>query len=139
LTHFDADHWQPTLQHFADALTPEGVLVFSTQGRGSHAFLSGSNEVPVLTKNLLPHYGLNPSDAARVVSSVDATGFGFSLYPQPANEAYGEANRVYGVSIALATWVEKQIRASGLCTVLMEDGGWGKHQDLWTVIRRSGA
>jgi SAM-dependent methyltransferase len=137
LTHFDADHWQPILRHFASALSSEGVLVFSTQGRPSHAFLSGSDEFPALTKNLVPYYGLEPSQAAQVVEAVDATGFGFSLYPRPANKDYGPANLVYGVSVALPSWVEQQISAAGLCTVLMEEGGWGKHQDLWTASAAS--
>jgi SAM-dependent methyltransferase len=135
LTHFDADHWQPILRHFANALSRQGVLVFSTHGRRSLAFLSGSDEFPELVKNLTPYYGLEPSQAARVVESVNATGFGFSLYPRPVNEDYGSANPVFGVSVALPRWVEDQISAVGLCTVLMEDGGWGKHQDLWTATR----
>jgi hypothetical protein len=97
--------------------------------------LSGSDEFPALNKWLPPHYGLLPSQATRVTEQADASGFGFSVYPRPATADYGPANEVYGVSIALPAWVERLIEASGLCPVLMEDGGWGTHQDLWTAIR----
>ena len=125
-THFDAGHWIPMLAHLGRALAPGGLLVFTSQGEPSLAFLSGSDEYPVLNRYLPANYGLPRDRADRLVADVQRTGFGFAHY------GWADDNP-YGASISLPAWVREQLAPAGLREVLHETGGWGGHQDTWTV------
>jgi len=130
LTHFDEDHWQPTLEHFAKALSPEGLLVFSTLGKRFYHILLGhpTSAAERAIARMLPNNGLTPAGTEKIVQSVASAGFGHSRYPdQPDNP--------YGLSLSLPEWVESQIEtASGLRLQQHQDGGWGM-QDLWIASR----
>jgi SAM-dependent methyltransferase len=115
LTHFDEDHWQPTLQHFAEALAPRGVLVLSTMGKARYETLEANEPT------------LSQAGADHMVQSIRNTGFGYSHYN-------GHDDDPYGVAIALPEWAAARIAASGLKVVRHDENGWGS-QDLWTVMR----
>jgi SAM-dependent methyltransferase len=127
LTHFDEDHWKPILEHFAQALAPRGVLVFSTIGKSGYEILKGSDAYPGITKVIPARYALSEAGADRIVQSIAATGFGYSHYP-------GRDDDPYGLAMAQPDWAAAQIAASGLTVVRHQEDGWGS-QDLWTVTR----
>ena len=102
------------------------MLVFTTQGQPSLQFLQRSPKQPVLLALLPREYGLSRERAEAVVASAEATGFGFADYP-------GADDDVYGVSISLPEWVTSRLAEAGLRVVLHETGGWGGHQDVWTL------
>ena len=76
LTHFDEDHWQPTLEHFAHALSDSGLLIFSTIGRGGYDRLQGkppANAAQAAIIRMSPHnMSLEATDVERLVDSVSA-------------------------------------------------------------------
>lgn len=125
-THFDDEYWVPMLAHLGRALSPGGLLVFTSQGEPSLAFLSGSDEYPILTRYLPTNYGLPPDRAAQLVEDVRRTGFGFAHYRDTEDDPYG-------ASISLPGWVRERLGPAGLREVHFETGGWGGHQDVWTV------
>ena len=131
LTHFPADAWEPTLRHFAAALSAEGVLIFTTHGKLPLAFLREEPDaVAYLGRWVPPAYGLPESGVKTVVTSVDDGGFGYAAYP-------GAEKRGDGLSISLPEWVNDRLAGTGLHPVLTEEGGWGGHQDVFTVARRA--
>jgi SAM-dependent methyltransferase len=127
-THFAEDHWTPMLAHLGRALSPHGHLMFTSQGEPSLAFLSGSDEYPVLNRLLPANYGLTRDRADALVSDVRVSGFGFAHYANADDSPYG-------CSISLPSWVTDRVRDAGLSVVFHETGGWGGHQDVWAVTR----
>ncbi len=130
LTHFDEDHWQPTLEHLAKALSAEGLLVFSTLGKRMYHVLLGqpASAAERAIARMLPNNGLTPEGTEKLVRSVASSGFGHSPYPD-------EPDKPYGLSLSLPGWVESQIEAAaGLRLQHHQDGGWGM-QDLWIASR----
>ena len=125
-THFDAPYWVPSLAHLGRALSENGVLVLSSQGQPSLEFLQGSPNQPVLRALLPSNYGLTTERAEAVVASVEATGFGFAHYAGAEDDPYGN-------SVSLPAWVTPRLAEAGLRVVLHETGGWGGHQDVWTL------
>lgn len=125
-THFDAPYWVPSLAQLGGALSEDGVLVFSSQGKPSLAFLKGSPDQPVLRAVLPRDYGLTRERAETIVASAEATGFGFAHYSSGDDHPYG-------VSVSLPAWVAARLAEVNLRVVLHETGGWGGHQDMWTV------
>ena len=125
-THFDAPYWEPSLDHVRKLLAPGGVYVFTAQGEPSLAFLSGSGEYPILDRVLPANYGLPKGRADAVVAAAQQTGFGFAHYE-------GAEGNPYGASISLPAWVRERTQQAGLRVVTHEVGGWGGHQDVWTV------
>ena len=64
-----------------------------------------------------------------VLVSVEGCGFGYAAYP-------GAEKRGDGLSISLREWVDDRLAGAGLEPVLAEEGGWGGHQDVFTVVRQ---
>jgi SAM-dependent methyltransferase len=129
LTHFPADAWEPTLRHFASALAPDGVLIFTTHGKLPLAFLRAEPDaVAYLGPWVPPAYGLTDTAVKTILMSVERCGFGYAPYP-------GAEKRGDGLSISLREWVDDRLPGSGLDLVRTEEGGWGGHQDVFTVAR----
>jgi SAM-dependent methyltransferase len=130
LTHFPADAWEPTLRHFASALAPGGILIFTTHGKVPLAFLRGEPDAVAYLGPWVPAaYGLSDEAVKAILLSVERCGFGYAAYP-------GAEKRGDGLSISLREWVHDRLTATGLGLVLAEEGGWGGHQDVWTVSSR---
>jgi SAM-dependent methyltransferase len=130
LTHFDESHWQPTLEHFAKALSDKGLLVFSTVGRRVYHVLLGqpTSAAERALARMLPDNPLTIADTQTLVRSVADVGFGYSPYPN-------QPDRSYGLAVSMPAWVASQVEATaGLRLLHQHEGGWGS-QDLWIAGR----
>jgi hypothetical protein len=130
LTHFDEDHWQPTLEHFAKALSDKGLLVFSTLGRRVYHVLLGQPATAAerAIARMLPDNPLTPANSERLVRSVANVGFGYSQYPN-------QPNSPYGMAVSLPAWVTSEVeKAAGLRLLQQQEGGLGS-EDLWIASK----
>jgi len=127
LTHLPAEAWEPALRHLCSALAPRGVLIFTTHGRLPLALLRDEPDALAYLGPCVPaRYGLTEQAAKMIVASVEDSGFGYAPYP-------GADKGDYGLSISLPEWLERRLATLGLPLVRADEGGWGGHQDVWTV------
>ena len=112
-THLDQGRWPEFIRFFADRLSPDGVLVFTTHGRQ-----------PV--QWMLDHffdYGLKPDEQAKWIRLYAETGFGFV---SPANQAFG-------LSLSSLAFVcERLEQCPTLKLVSVHEAGWAGHQDVFS-------
>jgi SAM-dependent methyltransferase len=116
LTHVDADRWPGFLKLFESALSPDGVVVFTTYGRYvAHLLRTG--------ENLL---NLTEEQAKEVLRDYDATGFGFHATPTD------------GDCVASRPWVCARLdEIPGLNLVIYLEASW-MGQDVIACTRSFG-
>ena len=121
LTHFDSDEWINHLRRFAERMTPNGVLVFTSHG------LPALDKMQSGEKN----YGLPPADVGQLCSAATQSGFGYAAYPDtPA----------YGISVAQPGWIRELIaRETSLRVLDIRVAAWGQHHDVVVCSRRNAA
>ena len=128
LTHLDARHWREFLEVFRDALSPTGLLVFTTHGRGPYRnILNGSWA-----------YGTTWHRKTVILHDYERTGFGFVRYPETVNtKMKPEAtSNSYGLSLQSPAWVLKQLtKLGGLRVVHFAESTWHRHQDCFGCVR----
>ncbi len=114
LTHLDEPLWQEFLQFFADHLSPDGLLLFSTHGQEARRrMVSGEFD-----------YGLSADGLQRIIRARDEGGFGFVRYP--GSSSY------YGISLSSTSHVMTSIdRTHGLNLVKHIPSGLDDHQDVF--------
>ena len=118
LTHLARAQWVSHLQRFAERLSPQGVLVFTSHGLlALDRLQSGEKD-----------YGLPPREVAELRIAAVAAGFGYVDYPDtPA----------YGISIAQPEWIRELIaRETELHVIEIRESAWDQHQDVVVCIRR---
>lgn len=120
LTHLDQPQWVEHLRHFAERLSPHGILIFTSHGRLVLDKLQcGEND-----------YGLPPAEIARLCADTVRNGFGYTGYPDTPD---------YGVSAAQPAWVYEMIaREAGLRVLDYREAAWDQHQDV-VVCARAGS
>jgi len=116
-THFDAKQWKTFLAFFRDLLKPNGLVVFSTQGRHSHC-------------QLMIHAGLYDLDLGRrgrLLEQYETNGFGYVDYP---------GSQEYGISLAEPAWVCRLITSvPDLRLTLVSERSWDNHHDIYACVR----
>jgi SAM-dependent methyltransferase len=116
-THFDARQWKTFLTFFRDLLSPNGLLVFSTQGRHSHHCLADN----VCT------YDLDPARRSRLLHQLETSGFGYVDYSGSCE---------YGISIAEPAWVCRLITSvPDLRVIQLCERSWDDHHDIYACVR----
>jgi SAM-dependent methyltransferase len=117
-THLTFDMWDRFLAAFRSALSPGGVLIFTTHGRRAYEYMS--------TKAF--HYGHDDHGLEELARLYEQVGFG--------HVHYTGHNSYYGTSISRADWVLDRIRVvGGLRLVKHAEHGWDNHQDVYTCLR----
>lgn len=115
LTHFDEWQWHIYMEMCSNALSPEGVFVFTTHGRIAS----------VLAKERHPVYG-SLVDTRELYERQKATGFSFI--------PYDSAYPTFGITLTSPAWVMTQLQKMPTIKIIgFEEGGWG--QDIWAVQR----
>jgi CBS domain-containing protein/SAM-dependent methyltransferase len=119
LTHFAADRWDGFLALLRDALTPNGLLVFTTHGPRDD--------------RTLRRFGMTGDQIRDMQADFEAEGF-----------AYADYEHVSGWGIALATeeWTRARVAAvPGLRLVSYAGGGWdapAPRQDVIACVSADG-
>lgn len=119
LTHFDAAEWRRHLQKFAERLSSNGVLVFTSHG------------LPVLDRMQSgeKNYGLAAGEIGQLCHDTTTQGFGYTAYAETPG---------YGISIAQPGWIRAMIAGETDLEVLeIAVAAWGRHQDVIVCRRRS--
>jgi SAM-dependent methyltransferase len=118
LTHLDASRWHGWLDLFESALAEDGLLVFTTHGRGV-ADRTRRGDVPW------------PLDAAfnqRLLAGYDEFGFGYQNYPHDPD---------YGLSLSSPSWVCSQIEGRPELRLLTYgELAWNGWQDIVSCVHR---
>lgn len=110
-THLSAERWTTFLDLLESVLAPEGLLMFTTNGRNVHEELSGG----------VVKWGLSDEGLAAVLTGFEKEGFGYSDWSGAAD---------YGTSLARPSWACAQVeRRDGLRLVTYREKAWGR-QDL---------
>lgn len=118
LTHLDGPDWQPALTALAGALSPGGLLVFTTHGQEHRERIrKGQPTGPV-------------ADPAGLMAGWESAGFGYSDYiGQPG----------YGISLSRPDWVRSTVSGvPGIEPLAFWISGWNRHQDVYTYRRCDG-
>lgn len=122
-THLNPDEARGLLATLLPALRPNGVLVFSTQGRGRLRRLERWE-----AKGGEPPHGLTPSQAAELLAGYRASGYGFTSYPNKPG---------YGLSMASPEWYARAVFAlADVRQVMAWERGLDDNQDVVGFINR---
>ena len=97
-THLDAQQWPDFLVFFAEHLTSDGILVFTTHGRQPIQWMREG----VFT------YGLNSEEQCRLIEGYVRAGFGFV---SPSNQAFG----ISLSSMVFVSWTTVAKRSLPVC------------------------
>ena len=115
LTHFDQWQWGIYLEMCANALSENGVFVFSTHGRVA----------ALLAKQRHPVYG-TLIDTRELYERYRETGFAFL--------PYDPAYPTFGLTLTSPEWIMRKLQAMpSIKIVHFEEQGWG--QDVWAIKR----
>jgi hypothetical protein len=118
LTHFGRDRWLEHLRLFAERLTPNGVLVFTTHG------LLALDKLQTGEKD----YGLPVAEVTHLCDRTLAAGFGYVDYPDTPD---------YGISVSQPAWIRALIaRETDLQVLAIHESVWDQHQDVVICSRR---
>jgi SAM-dependent methyltransferase len=114
LTHLSATKCGELLRLFTEALSPSGILVFTTHGP-RYRELIGAGSVKFAVR-----------DDDGLVKDYDRDGFGYRDY---------QSQDDYGISLASPTWVARTIEAlDGLRLECYAARGWGGFQDVYGCV-----
>lgn len=115
-THLDSKRWPDFLAFFAEHLSPDGVLVFTTHGRQPIQWMQEG----------FFDYGLSREQQRALIDGYDEDGFGFV---SPSNQAFG-------ISLSSMSFVCRQLeRWPELRLIGFHEAGWAGHQDVVSCAR----
>jgi SAM-dependent methyltransferase len=115
-THLDAPQWPDFLGFFAEHLSPDGVLVFTTHGRQPIQWM----------REGFFDYGLSREEQRTLIEGYVKEGFGFV---SPSNQAFG-------ISLSSMAFVCRQLeRWPSLRLIGFHEAGWTGHQDVVSCAR----
>lgn len=111
-THLPRPDVAELLRLFRRHLTPGGLLVLTTHGERSVAWIEGGRTA----------YGLSTAAERKILVDYRASGYGYADYPRRSG---------YGISVA-SPWVMRHMAIeAGLREVAFRAAGWDSHQDVW--------
>ena len=118
-THLPAAVSEQLLSSVTSALRPNGILVFTAQGRYSRL----RHEADPKTL----HYGIGSDLMDRIVARMRASGYGFAEYP---------GQKDYGVTMIHPAWFQQRLLSGGeFMQILFQEKGWDNHQDVYGFMR----
>jgi SAM-dependent methyltransferase len=124
-THLPAPVVEPLLQRLLKSLRPNGVLIFSSQGRFSIERMEGYDWEK--DDRAWMHYNLDREHFESIVTQYHQAGYGYADYPSRTN---------YGVSIVKPTWYSKRVFASQeFIQILFQEKASDNHQDVSAFMR----
>ncbi len=117
LTHLPEEDSYRVLCFLRMHLTTKGVLVFTTHGAVvEERLVNGSR-----------NYNLDSSGIRKLLSTLEATGFGYADY---ANQ------RDYGISVVRPSKVLSLVERANMKAIFFKDRGWADHQDVVACVQR---
>ena len=115
-THLDREGWSAFLDFFADHLSPDGVLVFTTHGRQPIQWM----------REGFFDYGLSHEEQRALIEGYLKEGFGFV---SPGNQAFG-------ISLSSMAFVCQHLeRCPSVRLIGFHEAGWAGHQDVVSCTR----
>jgi len=114
VTHLDISHWEAFISFCIEHLKKNGLLIFTTHGSYTARMITEYDFF----------YGLERTDAYKLIDEYMASGFGYCHYPSQSQ---------FGLSITSTAWVASFIRNHTelqLCSVV--EMGWDNHQDVYS-------
>lgn len=124
-THLPAQIAEELLRKLLMSLRPNGVLIFTTQGRFSIERLKTFD----WDKNDKPwaRYHLDKKRVSDILNQYYQTGYGYVDYPGKIN---------YGVCVANSRWYsERALRTEEYIQILFQEKGSDNHQDVIAFMR----
>jgi SAM-dependent methyltransferase len=116
-THIDAARWKSLLDLLEDALEPEGLMMFTTQGRFVRDQIAERTWQDAYGNPIWINWGVSEDQLDQVVADYEREGFGYL--------EWGALERQYGTSIATPAWVLGQLqRRPGLEILSYWERGW---------------
>ena len=116
-THLSAARWKSLLDLLERVLEPDGLLMFTTQGRFIRDQIAARAWLDAYGRPIWENWGVTEDQLARVVSDYDETGFGYL--------EWGALDRQYGTSIATPAWVLEQLQTRpGFEILTYWERGW---------------
>ena len=117
-THVDYERTQSWVRYLVEHLAPKGLLVATFHGAFTRKHFSDD---PI---------NLGGGDWSKIVSELDATGYGYARY---ADESIGD----YGISIARASRIMDMAGAiKGTRIISYTERGWAYNHDVLTLTRQ---
>ena len=130
-THLDAARWKSLLDLLEGVLEPEGLLLFTTQGRFIRDQIAERSWLDASGEPIWVNWGVSEDQLDRVVADYDAGGFGYL--------EWDALDRQYGTSIATPAWVMEQLQTRpGFEIIGYWERGW-RPQDLVSCVGRGTA
>lgn len=112
------------LESLKRALRPNGVLIFSTQGRWSatnlEAYVRGDTD-----RNYL-QYGLSPEAAKVICSGFRHGGYGYHDYTRQTG---------YGIAVVDIDWYRTRLVDDRFLFLMAQERGWDTHHDVIAAVR----
>jgi SAM-dependent methyltransferase len=125
LTCLDAPEFFEFLKMLHSALSPDGLLVFTTHG-------------PFVAEQLRTtggNYGLGNERRATILNGYDASGFGYADYPSEILPGVGV--KKYGFCVAKPSWVCRHIESLPDARLISyTEQAWDNHQDAIACAKR---
>jgi len=129
-THLDPPRWRHLLDLFERVLAPEGLLIFTTQGRFIRDQIANRAWRDAYGRPIWENWGVTEDELDRPVAAYDHDGFGYIEW-----EAL---DRTYGTSIATPAWVLQQLQTRpGLRIAGYRERAWGA-QDVVACVGAGG-
>jgi len=121
-THLSAARWKSLLDLLERVLEPEGLLMFTTQGRFIRDQIADRAWLDAYVRPIWENWDVREDQLDRVVADYDETGFGYL--------EWGALDRQYGTSIATPAWVLGRLQTRpGFEILTYWERGWPP-QDL---------
>jgi SAM-dependent methyltransferase len=125
-THLPEKSVSDLLDELTRSLRPNGVLLFTSQGRYSlrniEKYLALGDNRPKKAP-----YNLKPETLDDLVAGYYQKGFGFVDYPRQSG---------YGIAIITPEWLRDHVLSTGkMLQILWQEKGWDAHQDVSAFIR----
>jgi SAM-dependent methyltransferase len=125
-THLDAPRWKSLLDLLESALEPDGLLLFTTQGRLIRDRIAERTWVDAYGQPIWVNWDVSEAQLDEVVADYDREGFGYL--------EWGALDHQYGTSISTPAWVLEQLQSRpGLEIIGFWERGW-KPQDLVVCV-----
>nr|WP_294508417.1 class I SAM-dependent methyltransferase [uncultured Rhodopila sp.] len=118
-THLPAVITEAVLATVAAAVRPNGMLIFTSQGRYSDMRSAAEPDAQP--------YGIDRDRWARIVLGLHADGYGFAEYP---------GQQDYGVTMIRPDWFQRRMLADeSFVQISFQEKGWDNHQDVYGFAR----
>lgn len=124
-THLPAQIVEPLLATLLASLRPNGVLIFTSQGRYS---IERMNDFDWEKDNRAwMHYNIDRERFETIMTQYRRTGYGYVDYP---------GRKDYGVCVAKPDWYsERVLRSTEFIQILFQEKGSDNHQDVSAFMR----